>query len=191
MSSALSRRVLASAIAAFCLLLGSCTEYEAIPRRSTFEREANRISENLEKPVPIPTAVRTEPVPSVVAGGGAQPYIIGQGPSQDLFQGLANTPLNLDLRFEDAEIRDVATTILGDILKKPYVVDTTLRGRVSLRIARNVSQRGLMEALRQSVARVGGDIRLAAGTYEINNASAGALDNQKIAQLRAANASLS
>jgi general secretion pathway protein D len=181
---------LASAIAAFCLLLGSCTEYEAIPRRSTFEREANRISENLDKPVPTPISVKTEAVPSVAPGGPGQPYIVGQGPSQDLFQGLTNTPLNLDLRFEDAEIREVATTILGDILKKPYVVDTTLRGRVSLRIARNVSQRGLMEALRQSVARVGGDIRLAAGTYEINNASAGSLDNQKIAQLRAANASL-
>jgi general secretion pathway protein D len=47
-----------------------------------------------------------------------------------------------------------------------------------------------MEALRQSVTRVGGDIRLAAGTYEINNATAGALDNQKIAQLRAANTSV-
>jgi general secretion pathway protein D len=108
-----------------------------------------------------------------------------------LLQGLGNAPLNLDLRFEDAEIREVATTVLGDILKKPYVIDTTLRGRVSLRIGRNVSQRGLMEALRQSVNRVGGDIRLAAGTYEINNATAGALDNQKIAQLRAANASVS
>jgi general secretion pathway protein D len=71
------------------------------------------------------------------------------------------------------------------------VIDTTLSGRVSLRVARNVSQRGLMEALRQSVNRVGGDIRLANGTYEINNAASGTLDNQKIAQLRAANSSLS
>ncbi|HYD06358.1 MAG TPA: secretin N-terminal domain-containing protein, partial [Reyranella sp.] len=141
--------------------------------------------------MPVPTGVKGEPAPALGPAGPGRPYIVGQGSTQDLFQGLSNTPLNLDLRFEDAEIRDVATTILGDILKKPYVVDTTLRGRVSLRIARNVSQRGLMEALRQSVSRVGGDIRLAAGTYEINNATAGTLDNQKIAQLRAANASLS
>lgn len=191
MSSVLSRRIVAGAVAALCLLLSSaCSDYEAVPRGSAFEREASRISENLNKPVPPTPGIKTEFAP--VAGvAPAQPYIVGQGASQDLFQGLNNAPLNLDLRFEDAEIRDVATTILGDILKKPYVVDTTLRGRVSLRIARNVSQRGLMEALRQSVNRVGGDIRLAAGTYEINNATAGTLDNQKIAQLRAANTSVS
>jgi general secretion pathway protein D len=181
-------------IAAVCLVLtASCAEYEAIPRPSTFEREANRIQENLEKPVPVPRpGVKTEAAPALSTASPGQPYIVGQGPSQDLFGGLANAPLNLDLRFEDAEIREVATTILGDILKKPYVIDTTLSGRVSLRIARNVSQRGLMEALRQSVTRVGGDIRLANGTYEISNATAaGALDNQKIAQLRAANPSVS
>jgi len=190
MSSVLSRRIVAGAVAALCLLLNSaCSEYEAVPRGSSFEREASRISENLNKPVPPMPGIKTELAPTAGVAP-AQPYIVGQGASQDLFQGLSNTPLNLDLRFEDAEVRDVATTILGDILKKPYVVDTTLKGRVSLRIARNVSQRGLMEALRQSVTRVGGDIRLAAGTYEINNATAGALDNQKIAQLRAANTSV-
>jgi general secretion pathway protein D len=191
MCSAFSRRVTAGTVAVLCLLFSSgCSDYEAIPKSSVFEREANRISENLNKPVPTTPGVKTE---TAVGGGAspAQPYIVGQGPSQDLLQGLGGTPLNLDLRFEDAEIREVATTVLGDILKKPYIIDTTLRGRVSLRIGRNVSQRGLMEALRQSVNRVGGDIRLAAGTYEINNTSAGALDSQKIAQLRAANASLS
>src|SRR6188768_3665731 len=191
MSCVLSRRIVAGAVAALCLLLSpACSEYEAVPRGSAFEREASRISENLNKPVPPMPGVKTELAPTAGVAP-TQPYIVGQGASQDLFQGLNNAPLNLDLRFEDAEIREVATTILGDILKKPYVVDTTLRGRVSLRIARNVSQRGLMEALRQSVTRVGGDIRLAAGTYEINNATAGTLDNQKIAQLRAANTSVS
>jgi general secretion pathway protein D len=180
-------------IAAVCLFLtASCAEYEAIPRASTFEREAARIEQNLQRPAPGPRpGVKTEQAPGLSTPSAAQPYIVGQGTGQDLFTGLGNQALNLDLRFEDAEIREVATTILGDILKKPYVIDTTLRGRVSLRIARNVSQRGLMEALRQSVNRVGGDIRLANGTYEINNAGAGALDNQKIAQLRAANASVS
>jgi general secretion pathway protein D len=180
-------------IAAVCLFLtASCAEYEAIPRASTFEREAARIEQNLQRPAPGPRpGVKTEQAPGLSTASAARPYIVGQGAGQDLFTGLGNQALNLDLRFEDAEIREVATTILGDILKKPYVIDTTLRGRVSLRIARNVSQRGLMEALRQSVNRVGGDIRLANGTYEINNTTAGALDNQKIAQLRAANASLS
>jgi general secretion pathway protein D len=191
MCSAISRRVIAGAAAVLCLFLSSgCSEYEAIPKASVFEREANRVSENLNKPVPTPTSVKGEQSPVLGGGRTPQPYVIGQAGSQDLFQGLSNTPLNLDLRFEDAEIREVATTVLGDILKKPYVIDTTLSGRVSMRVARSVSQRGLMDALRQSVNRVGGDIRLANGTYEINNASAGALDNQKIAQLRAANASV-
>src|SRR5690242_16865488 len=121
MSSAPSRPIVAGAVAALCLLLGaSCTEYQAIPRGSTFEREAQRISDNLNKPVPPMVGIKSEPAPVVGSAGTPQPYTIGQGPSQDLFQGLSNTPLNLDLRFEDAEIREVATTILGDILKRPY-----------------------------------------------------------------------
>jgi general secretion pathway protein D len=191
MFSAFLRRKIASAAAALCLLpnLG-CTEYEAVPKQSVFEREANRISDNLAKSAPIIPGVKSTSV-AVAQPTPMQPYVVGQSGGQDLYQGLSTAPMGRELRFEDAEIREVASTILGDILKKPYVIDTTLRGRVSLRIARDVSQRGLLDALVQSVGRVGGDIRRSAGTYEISNASANRLDDQKIAQLRAANTSVS
>jgi general secretion pathway protein D len=183
--------MIAGAVAALCLLQNSaCTEYEAVPRQSVFEREANRISDNLARSAPIVPNVKGQ---TVVGSQPAQmqPYIVGQGGTQNLYQGLGTAPLGRELRFEDAEIREVASTILGDILKRPYVIDTTLRGRISLRIARDVSQRGLMDALVQSVSRVGGDIRLSAGTYEITNASQGQFGAQQIAQMQAANPSLS
>src|SRR3954451_21038130 len=129
MSSALSRRILTGAAALHLLLISGCTEYQSVPHATAFEREANRISENLNKPVPPTPGIKTESVATAAGTTSARPFVVGQGPTQDLFQGLNNNPLNLDLRFEDAEVRDVATTILGDILKKPYVVDTTLQGR--------------------------------------------------------------
>lgn len=191
MYSALLRRMIAGAVAALCLLHNSaCTEYEAVPRQTVFEREANRISDNLARSAPIVPNVK----PQTVVGSQPaqmQPYIVGQTGMQNLYQGLGTAPLGRELRFEDAEIREVASTILGDILKRPYVIDTTLRGRVSMRIARDVSQRGLMDALVQSVSRVGGDIRLSAGTYEITSASQGQFGAQQIAQMQAANPSLS
>ena len=64
--------------------------------------------------------VKTEHAPTAGVAP-TQPYIVGQGASRISSRDSNNAPLNLDLRFEDAEIRDVATTILGDILKKPYV----------------------------------------------------------------------
>jgi general secretion pathway protein D len=192
MFSAPLRRIIAGAVAALCLLHNSaCTEYEAVPRSTVFEREANRVSDNLARSAPIVPGIKPQSVGPLQTASASQPYIVGQAGGQNLYQGLGTAPLGRELRFEDAEIREVASTILGDILKKPYVIDTTLRGRISLRIARDVSQRGLMDALVQSVDRVGGEIRLSAGTYEIANASQARFDSQKIAQLQAANPSMS
>jgi general secretion pathway protein D len=176
------------------LLVSGCSDYWPVPRTgSTFEAEAQRIANNLNKPVAQATpGAQQQPYGAAYSGtGGPQPYIIGQANNQELLQGLTDAPIGVDLRFNNADIAEVSRTVLGDVLKKPYVIDTTFRGTVSLRIDSTVSQRGLMDALRQSVEQAGGEIRRVGSAYEIASARPARIDEQRIAQLRAANASVS
>ena len=176
------------------LLVSGCSDYWPIPRTgSAFEAEAQRISNNLNRPVPQATPGAQQQPYGAAPGGAAagQPYIIGQASNQELLQGLSDAPIGVDLRFNNADIGEVSRTVLGDVLKKPYVIDTTFRGTVSLRIDSTVSQRGLMDALRQSVEQAGGEIRRVGSAYEIASARPARIDNQRIAQLRAENASVS
>ncbi len=176
-----------------CVSGWGCSEYDPIPRAGIFEREANRISENLAKPAPAVTTVKPG-LPIGVGGGAVAPrqgYVLGQSGSADLLQGLTDAPIGVDLRFEDAEIAPVVTTVIGDVLKKPYSVDSSLKGKVSLVVSRNTTQRGLMEILREAVMRVGGDIRRSGVNYEVLNVGDNRIDDQRIAQLRASNTSVS
>jgi general secretion pathway protein D len=174
-----------------CWFVSSCADYDPIPRAGTFEREANRISQNLNKPAPLAPLVKQELPPGVPGQAPRQPYVIGQGSSPELLQGLTDAPINVDLRFQDADIGPVVTTVLGDVLKRPYSLDSTLQGKVSLVVSSNTGQRALFELLRDAVVKAGGDIRRTGGNYEVVNVTTGRLDDQKIAQLRASNTSVS
>src|SRR5262245_7834851 len=103
MFSALSRRVIAGAVAALCLLQNSgCADYEPIPRQQqAFEREANRISDNLARSAPTIPGVKPESV-AVTGTPQLQPYVVGQSGTQNLYQGLSTAPMGRELRFEDA-----------------------------------------------------------------------------------------
>jgi general secretion pathway protein D len=182
------KRLTTPATAVFSLvLLASCADYDFVGGSPTFEREAARISDNLARPAPQIPGLKDPGTPTARAGTPA-PYIIGQTGNEELLRGVPTTPVDVDLRFEDAEISEVVTTILGDILKRPYVLDTNLKGRVSFRTTRGITQRDLVNTLREAVNRVGGDIRRAGATFEVQ--ASGRLDDQRIAQLRAQNTSV-
>jgi general secretion pathway protein D len=171
------------------VLVSACSSDPYAP--SLFEAVGRRISDNLEKPSSEPTPLAlgaAAGLPPAPGRRGGQPYIIGG--TDDLVRGLPERTLEADLRFDSAEIADVANTILGDVLKLPYVLDTNLKGRVSLQIARGTSSRNLMDSLRQAVERAGGDITRSGNGYYISNRAVGRLDDQRIAQLRSANTSV-
>ncbi len=183
------------AVFGILLTVGACSDYSPIPRAgTTFEAEARRISENLGKPVPLgqSATVYAQVAPGRGGGpGGAQPIILGQPGAENLLRGVSDTPIGVDLNFNNAPIPEVARTVLGEVLKKPFVIDTSMAGSMSLRVDRSVSQRVLLDTLRQSIERSGGEIQLVGMTYQISSARPARPDEQRVAQLRAANNSVS
>lgn len=177
------------------LTVGACSDYSPIPRTgSTFDAEARRISDNLGRSVfPGQSAtVYAQAGPGRAgASGASQPIILGQPGAENLFRGISDAPIGVDLNFNDAPIPEVARTVLGEVLKRPFVIDTSVAGSMSLRVDRGVSQRVLLDTLRQSIERSGGEIQLIGTTYQISNARPARPDDQRVAQLRAANNSVS
>ena len=176
------------------VVVGACSDYSPIPRTGmTFEAEARRVSDNLGRPVSSSQATTVFSQVSPGRGGGqgaAQPIILGQPSAESLLRGVPDTPIDVDLNFNNAPISEVARTVLGDVLKKPYVIDTSVSGAISLRVDRGVSQRALLDTLRQAIERSGGELQLVGTTYQIGNARPTRPDEQRIAQLRNANNSV-
>ena len=80
----------------------------------------DRTVERLEKS-PGPTEFDTQVVqPAAAAQGQSRfdSYIIGQSSEAELEEGLSDELLDIELQFENADIKDVVVTILGDILRK-------------------------------------------------------------------------
>lgn len=54
---------------------------------------------------------------------------------------------NVNLNFEGADIRDIAKTVIAEILKQNYVVDPRVQGTISLRTTRPLPRESLMPTL--------------------------------------------
>jgi general secretion pathway protein D len=80
--------------------------------------------------------------------------LIGAAPGQP--PGLEIAPggeVTLDL--VNVDVRDVARSVLGDLLKLPYAVDATLQGTVTLRTGRPIPRSAVLGALTDALALSG------------------------------------
>ena len=94
-------------------------------------------------------------------------FVIGGSLEADLLGGLSDEPINVELSFQDAEIREVVTTILGDVLRQEFTLDPLLRGKVSLNTGRGLSPRSLVTILNDAVVQAGGRMSRSGKLFQI------------------------
>lgn len=66
---------------------------------------------------------------------------------------------NINLNFEGADVRDIAKTVLAEILKENYIVDPKVQGTISLRTTRPLPREALMPTL-ETVLRMNGIVMI-------------------------------
>lgn len=84
---------------------------------------------------------------------------------------------NVSLNFEGADIREVAKTVLADILNESYIVDPKVSGTISLRTVRPLPKEALLTTLETLLKMNGASIVKENGIYKIlpNNTLKGSI----------------
>lgn len=90
--------------------------------------------------------------------------------------------LSVTLGFVDTEVQEVARVLFSEMLKRPYVVDSTVSGRVTLRSGGQVDGNAALNLAGQAFRTVGSTIRYVDGVYRIS--SAGGADGSAISDTR-------
>lgn len=118
-------------------------------------------------PTPLSTSALVEPLPSKPA---VEPKIFkGTGvfvnPKPETVK--ADQGNNVSLNFEAADIREVAKTVLADILNESYIVDPKVQGTISLRTVRPLPREALLTTLETLLKMNGATLLKEAGVYKI------------------------
>ena len=68
---------------------------------------------------------------------------------------VATSPANISLNFEGADVREIAKTVLAEILKESYIVDPKAQGTITFRTTRPLPREALMPTL-ETILRMNG-----------------------------------
>lgn len=110
-------------------------------------------------------AAGAPPSSTIVKGSG---IVVKATPTDTALGGPGDTTLN----FEAADVRDIAKTVLAEILKENYVVDPKVTGTVSFRTVRPLSRDALLPVL-ETVLRLNGIVMVKEnGVFKILPAAA-------------------
>lgn len=154
------KRVVSAAGCAMLLGLGACT-----PQRPTLADTAAVslpvLSQPAQSTVVIDDDGRGGPKTEIFEpeSGSAVPRIPG---------GYGPTRVgDVSLDFVDADIREVARAVLGDILKVAYTVDSQLQGRVTLKTSSPLRRDDVVPALEMSLRTAGAVVLVKGGVYNV------------------------
>jgi general secretion pathway protein D len=144
-----------------------CAEMATIERSDADAVSASKmVSEKTTEPAPTSSSVAGAAVDK-----SADKSVQGTQSSSHIFQGsgqflkkpvskpAAASSSNISLNFEGADVRDIAKTVLAEILKENYIVDPKVQGTISLRTTRPLPRDALMPTL-ESVLRMNGIVMI-------------------------------
>jgi general secretion pathway protein D len=131
---------------------------------------------------PVSEAVAAPPAPTTDTPQSG-PVVIDDadesGPKTEIFAAEAPVALpgrrgrgtnavgDVNLDFADADVREVARAVLGDILKVPFTVDPQLQGRVTLKTANPLRREDVVAALEASLRAVSAVVLVKDGVYSV------------------------
>jgi general secretion pathway protein D len=95
---------------------------------------------------------------------GTGEFVAGPSPDEGRHQTQSG---DVTLDFADADIRDVVRSVLGEMLKVPYVVDPQVSGHLTLKTGAPISQDSVLPVLETALKTVGAAIVVANGMYSV------------------------
>jgi general secretion pathway protein D len=90
---------------------------------------------------------------------------VGSAPNTPVGTGAAAGDITLD--FADAEVRDVARAVLGEMLQLPYAVDPQVQGRITLKTGSPIARTAVLPALEAALKMANSAIVFQNGMYNI------------------------
>ncbi len=99
-------------------------------------------------------------------GVGETYYRLGHG-GEGLFTDLSSEPKKLAINFRGAEIADVVSAILGEVLHRPFALASDVEGQMNLRVAGRVSEVALVSILRNRLEDAGYRLSRRSGVFEV------------------------
>ena len=150
------------------LALASCAERAQVaPPRQAAEPRATAGEGRANGPV-APVSAAIPPVTALGSGGGG----IGAVQPGDL-PGAEPMTLN----FADADIREIARTILGDALRVTYTIDPLVRGTATISSERPLPPAELLRTLQTLLVQNGASLIVTDGIYRITPLAANGAGN--------------
>lgn len=96
------------------------------------------------------------------------------------------------LSFVDTDVREFARVLFSELIKRPYTIDDSVAGKVTLRSGGNVDGNAALALARQALSASGNTIRLSQGIYRVTNGSsagiAGNLTNIRLKHINSESA---
>lgn len=146
------------------LLIGACTA--AAPQRESFNNLSSIFSEDLtaRQPVAEARAGGTE----VASAGTGEAIYLGTGAGDRTGQTVSSyEPGDITLNFENADIREVVQSILGNTLGENYSIDPNVAGAVTISSARPLARDDLLPVLETVLQMNGAAMTRDGRTYRI------------------------
>jgi general secretion pathway protein D len=158
-----TRRLRAATLLIQLLAVAGCATVDpaSLPENAAKDKaSASAVLVDAEKPTKEETAAKKSAEPKIYKGSGT---LIKPKP-EPVAQNVGN---NVLLNFEGADVREVAKTILADILGHSYIVDPRVQGSITLRTTKPLPQDSLMSTLESLLKMNGAAMVLENGVYKI------------------------
>lgn len=81
--------------------------------------------------------------------------------------GIKEKNKRVELNFQDADVRSVVGSVLGDMLKLSYTIDTNIQGKITLRTGRPISEDSALPALEAALSTVSAAIVMQGGVVQV------------------------
>lgn len=161
----MKNRLVLALLVCYCGLTGCKTlaEADAVPAASSQTAAASKVAPaNTE-------SAKAEPAKETQAAAAPSGVFRGTGVlvKQKPAPPAAPEPEDVTLNFEGADIRQVIETILGDYLREPYLLHSTLTGTVSFRTTRGIAKKDLLPTLEMLLRMNGFALVREEGVYKI------------------------
>jgi len=117
-----------------------------------------------QQPTATPPAPPAPEAPNAQMMEGSGEFVAG--PASDAVKH-PSEPGDVTLDFADADVRDVVRSVLGEMLKVPYVIDPQVTGHLTLKTGAPISQDSVLPVLETALKTAGAAVVVSNGMYSV------------------------
>ncbi|MES2161403.1 MAG: type II secretion system secretin GspD [Pseudomonadota bacterium] len=157
-----------AALAAGCVLLAGCAH--RAPAESAQPSARWAAPAPAAQPQPQPPVAAPAPAPVAAAPQVVEYFDMGasgKGPVGEQQAQVKQNQRRIDLNFNDADVRSVAATVLGELLKLNYAIDPAVQGKITLRTGSPIFLDSALPALEAALSTVSAAVIVQEGIVKV------------------------